>query len=281
MVAPGVATEARNASELDVVVPYPLGRMAAPQLEGLRTEGGRREALKKLHQMKEHHARGSGGGRLRAAIFGINDGLVTNASLVVGVAAAEPGRQVVILAGIAGLVAGAFSMAAGEYISMSVQRELFEAQIALERQELAENPEWEREEVSIIFRAKGLPDEDADRIAGHIIAQPEVALDLMAREELGLNPDDLGSPTGAAGSSFLSFAVGAVVPLLPYIVASGAVALGAALVLAGLVLMTVGGLTARLSQRPVVFGAVRAVLIGAVATGVTYVVGRIVGVAVT
>jgi VIT1/CCC1 family predicted Fe2+/Mn2+ transporter len=188
---------------------------------------------------------------------------------------------VVVLAGIAGLVAGAFSMAAGEYISMSVQRELFEAQIALERQELEENPEWEREEVSIIFRAKGLPAEDADRIADHIIAQPEVALDLMAREELGLNPDDLGSPVGAAASSFLSFAVGAVVPLLPYIVTSGAVALGAALVLAGLVLMTVGALTARLSQRPMVFGALRAVLIGAVATGVTYVVGRIVGVAVT
>ena len=255
--------------------------MSVSQLQAITTERNRREALKKLSQMKEHHARGTGGGRLRAAIFGINDGLVTNASLVVGVAAAEPGRQVVVLAGIAGLVAGAFSMAAGEYISMSVQRELFEAQIALERQELEDNPEWEREEVSIIFRAKGLSDEDADRIADHIIAQPEVALDLMAREELGLNPDDLGSPTGAAVSSFLSFALGAVVPLLPYIFASGAPALGAALVLAGVVLMTVGGLTARLSQRPVAFGSLRALLIGAVATGVTYVVGRIVGLAVT
>jgi VIT1/CCC1 family predicted Fe2+/Mn2+ transporter len=255
--------------------------MAAPQLETVRSERARREALKKLSQMKEHHGQGTGGGRLRAAIFGINDGLVTNASLVVGVAAAEPGRQVVVLAGIAGLVAGAFSMAAGEFISMSVQRELFEAQIALERQELEKNPEWEREEVSIIFRAKGLPEEDADRIADHVIAQPEVALDLMAREELGLNPDDLGSPVGAAVSSFASFAVGAVVPLLPYVFASGALALGAALVLAAVVLMSVGGLTARLSRRPVWFGALRALLIGAVATGVTYVVGRIVGVAVT
>jgi vacuolar iron transporter family protein len=255
--------------------------MAAPQLQSRGTERSRREALKKLSQMKEHHTRGTGGGRLRAAIFGINDGLVTNASLVVGVAAAEPGRQVVILAGIAGLVAGAFSMAAGEFISMSVQRELFEAQIALERRELEDNPDWEREEVSIIFRAKGLPAEDAERIADHIIARPEVALDLMAREELGLNPDDLGSPMGAAVSSFASFAVGAVVPLLPYIVASGSLALGAALVLAAVVLMSVGGLTARLSQRPMWFGALRALLIGALATSVTYVVGRIVGVAVT
>ena len=135
---------------------------------------------------------------LHAAIFGINDGLVTNASLVVGVAAAEPGRQVVILAGTAGLVAGAFSMAAGEYISMSVQREMFESQIALERRELHDDPEGERAEVAVIFRAKGLPAEDADRIADHVMAQPEVALDLMAREELGLNPDDLGSPWGAA-----------------------------------------------------------------------------------
>ena len=255
--------------------------MAAPPLPTRGTERSRREALKKLSQMKEHHTRGTGGGRLRAAIFGINDGLVTNASLVVGVAAAEPGRQVVILAGIAGLVAGAFSMAAGEYISMSVQRELFESQIALERRELEDNPDWEREEVAIIFRAKGLPADDAERIADHIIAQPEVALDLMAREELGLNPDDLGSPIGAAVSSFASFAMGAVVPLLPYIVVSGSVALGAALVLAALVLMSVGGLTARLSQRPTWFGALRALGIGALATGVTYLVGRIVGVAVT
>jgi VIT1/CCC1 family predicted Fe2+/Mn2+ transporter len=232
--------------------------------------------------MKEHHGRStSGGGRLRAAIFGINDGLVTNASLVVGVAAAEPGRHVVILAGIAGLVAGAFSMAAGEYISMSVQRELFESQIALERQELEENPDWEREEVSIIFRAKGLPADDAERIADHIIAQPEVALDLMAREELGLNPDDLGSPTGAALSSFASFALGAMVPLLPYVVSDGVVALGSALILAATLLMAVGGLTANLSQRSVWFGGFRALVIGAVATSVTYVVGRIVGVAVT
>jgi VIT1/CCC1 family predicted Fe2+/Mn2+ transporter len=241
----------------------------------------RQEALRELRGMKERHARGTGGGRLRAAIFGINDGLVTNVSLVVGVAAAEPGRQVVILAGIAGLVAGAFSMAAGEYISMTVQREMFESQIAMERRELQEDPEGERYEVAVIFRAKGLPPEEADRIADSVMAQPDVALDLMAREELGLNPDDLGSPWGAAISSFVAFAAGAAVPLVPYIFLAGTAGMMAALALAAVVMMTVGGITARLSLRSPALGAVRALGIGAVTTGVTYVVGRIVGVAVT
>jgi len=230
--------------------------------------------------MKEHHARSSGGGRLRAAVFGVNDGLVTNASLVVGVAAADPGRHVVILAGIAGLVAGAFSMAAGEFISMSVQRELFEAQIALERKELQEDPEGERHEVAVMFRAKGIDAADAERIADRVMAQPEVALDLMAREELGLNPDDLGSPWGAAMSSFLAFAAGAVIPLVPFVVLSGASAMLVSLALTALVLMAVGAFTARMTHRTIVFGALRALVIGALATGVTYVVGRIIGVAV-
>src|SRR5215468_10565377 len=195
----------------------------------------RQDAMRELLRMKEHHARSSGGGRLRAAVFGVNDGLVTNASLVVGVAAADPGRHVVILAGIAGLVAGAFSMAAGEFISMSVQRELFEAQIALERKELQEDPEGERHEVAVMFRAKGIDAEDAERIADKVMAQPEVALDLMAREELGLNPDDLGSPWGAAMSSFLAFAAGAVIPLVPYALLSGSAAMLVSLALTALV----------------------------------------------
>jgi VIT1/CCC1 family predicted Fe2+/Mn2+ transporter len=231
--------------------------------------------------MKEHHAQGTAGGRLRAAIFGMNDGLVTNASLVIGVAAAAPDRKAVLLAGIAGMVAGAFSMAAGEYISMSVQREMFEAQIALERQELQDDPEGERHEVAVIFRAKGLPAEDAERIADHVMEQPEVALDLMAREELGLNPDDLGSPWGAAISSFLAFAVGAVVPLVPFVLSEGSTAMLASLALAAIVLAVVGAFTATLSRRSPLLGATRALLIGGIATGVTYVVGRLVGVAVT
>jgi vacuolar iron transporter family protein len=231
--------------------------------------------------MKEHHARGTGGGRLRAAIFGANDGLVTNISLVIGVAAAAPDKKAVVLAGIAGLVAGAVSMAAGEFISMSVQREMFEAQIKLEQKELIDDPVGERNEVAVIFRAKGLPLEDAERIADHVMAQPEVALDLMAREELGLNPDDLGSPWGAAFSSLVSFALGAAVPLVPYILSDGASAMAASLVLAGLAIGSVGAFTARVSQRPILFGAARALLIGALATSVTYVVGRLVGATVT
>jgi vacuolar iron transporter family protein len=241
----------------------------------------RQEAVRELRRIKQHHAQGTAGGRLRAAIFGMNDGLVTNASLVVGVAAAEPGRQIVVLAGIAGLVAGAVSMAAGEYISMTVQREMFESQIALERRELVDDPEGERHEVAVMFRAKGIEPNDAERIADSVMEQPEVALDLMAREELGLNPDDLGSPWGAAISSFGAFAVGAAVPLVPYIFLGGTQAMMTALVLAGVVMMTVGGVTARITQHAIAFGALRALIIGALATGVTYAVGRLVGVAVT
>jgi VIT1/CCC1 family predicted Fe2+/Mn2+ transporter len=164
---------------------------------------------------------------------------------------------------------------------MSVQREMFEAQIALERRELETDPEGERHEVAVIFRAKGLGMEDSERIADSVMAQPEVALDLMAREELGLNPDDLGSPWGAALSSFFAFAAGALVPLLPYIWLSGPNALLVSLTFAGLVMMVVGGITARLTQRSIAFGAARALAIGALATGVTYVVGRAVGVAVS
>src|SRR5207248_8067680 len=132
-------------------------------------------------------------------------------------------------------------------------------QIARESRELRDSPAEEREEISVMFRAKGLPEDDAERIADHVMAQPDVALDLMAREELGLNPDDLGSPWGAASSSFLAFAAGAAVPLLPYIFLGGSAALLAALVLAGVVIATVGAFTARLSSRSVVFGALRAV----------------------
>src|ERR687885_645677 len=240
--------------------PRILARATSPQLASCSYT-----AVHELIRIKEHHhAQGTAGGRLRAAIFGMNDGLVTNASLVIGVAAAAPDRKAVLLAGIAGMVAGAFSMAAGEYISMSVQREMFEAQIALERQELQDDPEGERHEVAVIFRAKGLPAEDAERIADHVMEQPEVALDLMAREELRLNPDDLGSPWGAAISSFLAFALGAVVPLLPYAVADGRTALVLALLLAGMVLGLVGWLTAQFTDRPRLFGALRALLIGAV-----------------
>src|SRR5438067_1035720 len=147
-----------------------------------------------------------GGGNLRAAVFGVNDGLVSNASLILGVAGATTDPHTVVLSGIAGMAAGAFAMAAGEYVSVQSQRELYEHQIALERDELKQYPEAEAQELALIYAAKGLPKREAGRLAQRMVADPEHALDTLAREELGLNPDELGSPLGAAASSFVSFA---------------------------------------------------------------------------
>jgi VIT1/CCC1 family predicted Fe2+/Mn2+ transporter len=230
--------------------------------------------------MREHH-RGIGGvrgGRLRAAVFGINDGLVSNASLVIGVAAANPPQNVVVLAGLAGLVAGAFSMAAGEYISVRVQREMYEALIESERREIDEDPEHELFEASVILQARGVPPKFADEVAAHVMADREAALDMMTRDELGLNPDDLGSPWGAAASSFGAFAIGAALPVLPYLFLASPVAFWVALTLAGIALAAVGALSSWLTDLPPWRGALRMVVIGALAVGVTYVIGRLLGV---
>ena len=160
-------------------------------------------------------------GTLRASIFGISDGLVSNLSLVMGVVGANANDQVIVLAGVAGLLAGAFSMGAGEWISMQSQRELFERQIELEREELRVMPEQEEAELAALYRRKGIPDADARRLAHHLMADPDMALDTKVREELGLDPAELGSPWGAAVGSFLAFVVGAAVPLIPYLLADG------------------------------------------------------------
>ncbi len=171
--------------------------------------------------IERRHRGLAGGGNLRAAVFGVNDGLVSNASLILGVAGASADPQVVLLTGVAGLCAGAFAMASGEYVSVRSQREFFEHQIGLERDELAEYPEAEAQELALIYAAKGIPHDEATRLAQKIISDPEQALDTLAREELGLNPDELGSPWGAAVSSLLSFAAGALLPLLPFMLAPG------------------------------------------------------------
>ncbi len=236
--------------------------------------GARRE----LEAIRQHHGSTGRSGSLRAAVFGVNDGLISNFSRVIGMAGADVGGQVVMLAGIAGLVSGAFSMAAGEYVSMRVQRELFEAAINLERREIAEEPVAEQHEVEVILRAQGVPPEDAARIAPRVMEDPELALDLMARQELGLDPDELGSPVGAATSSFASFAVGALIPLLPYVLFASGVALIVAVAASGLSLFGVGALASRLSGRPALFGGVRMLLIGAAAAAVTYGIGKLFGV---
>ncbi len=222
--------------------------------------------------------RASRSGTLRAAIFGINDGLVSNVSLVMGVAGATSETRFVVLAGIAGLLAGAFSMAAGEYISMQSQRELFQRQIELEREEMRVMPEEEERELAGIFRAKGLTQAEAGRIAGRLMDDPEAALDTKVREELGLDPGQLGSAWGAASSSFVSFAIGAAIPLLPFLVATGATALVAAFALALVALFLVGAGVSLLTGRGLLFSGARQVAIGAAAAAITYLVGSLIGV---
>jgi VIT1/CCC1 family predicted Fe2+/Mn2+ transporter len=219
-------------------------------------------------------------GALRAGIFGINDGLVSNTSLVMGFAGAAAPRATVLLAGLAGLLAGAFSMAAGEYISMANQREAYERELQFEREEIEFHPEDEKLELQLIYEAKGVDAETAAAMARQVMSDREVALDTMAREELGLDPDDLGSPWKAALSSFVAFAAGAVLVVLPYLVTGGAAALTAAIVLALLALVTVGVVMARLNGRPVLRSVLRQLTVGVLAAGATFVLGTVFGVAV-
>lgn len=226
---------------------------------------------------KEAVHRGGRSGTLRAAVFGANDGLVSNLSLVMGVAGAVADNHFIVLAGVAGLLAGAFSMAAGEYISMQSQREMFENQIAVEREEMRIMPEVEREELAGIYRAKGIAPADADRIAAQLMQDPEKALDTMVREELGLDPDQLGSSWGAAIYSFVAFGIGAVIPLVPFLLASGEVAFMSALGLSFAALFAVGAAVSIVTGRSMLYSGLRQVAIGAAAAAVTYGVGSLIG----
>ncbi len=264
--------EAGNLAADERVHSHTVTELARPGATDAVT--GRIMARERWHRGRD------GGGSLRAAIFGVNDGLVSNLSLVMGVAGADPGGRFVLLSGVAGLLAGAFSMAAGEYVSVTAQRELFERQIALEREELAIHPEEEQEELALIYQAKGIPAAQAEELAARIIQDKAVALDTLAREELGLNPDDLGSPWGAAGSSFVMFALGALLPVLPYLFTSGAPAVVLSAVLAGLGLATAGAAITLFTGRSALMGALRMLLIGAGAAAITYAVGRLIGVSV-
>lgn len=221
-------------------------------------------------------------GSIRAAVFGVSDGLVSNTALVMGFAGASLAgaidNSVVLFAGLAGLLAGAFSMAAGEYVSMASQRDLFKREIDMERQELIEKPEEERLELELIYRAKGLTKEQAKEISTQIMSNPETALDTLAREELGLDPDELGSAWKAAISSFIAFAIGASVVVIPYALLSGLPAFILAIALALVGMVVVGGTVGWLSGRGIVFSAARQTLWGVGAAAVTYVVGSLVGV---
>jgi VIT1/CCC1 family predicted Fe2+/Mn2+ transporter/rubrerythrin len=220
-------------------------------------------------------------GTLRAVIFGVSDGLVSNLALVMGIAGASQGQgSFVLLAGIAGLLAGSFSMAAGEYISMQSQRELFERQIALEKAELEAMPQEEQAELAQVYRAKGFTPAEAEAIAARMFSDPQHALDTLIREELGLDPDELGSAWGAAAGSFVAFGVGAFVPVIPYLLGSGGTAFVIAIGLSLAALFAVGAAVSLLTGRGLLFSGGRQVLIGAAAAIVTYIVGNAIGAAV-
>ena len=234
-----------------------------------------------LGRIEGRHAN-LGGNALRAAVLGANDGLVSNLSLVMGVAGAALTERAVLVTGLAGLLAGACSMAMGEWISVQSSRELYEKQVGVEESEIATLPDEEREELALIYMAKGLPEEEAKRVAARIMADEKTALHAMAREELGIDPEELGgSPWTAAASSFVLFALGAVVPVLPFAFFRGAVATLASLAASAVTLAGIGFAITLFTGRSVLYTAARQVLYGLGAAGVTFAIGRAIGVAVT
>jgi VIT1/CCC1 family predicted Fe2+/Mn2+ transporter len=230
------------------------------------------------HPSFEHRHRNIHGGMARAAIFGVSDGLTTNISLVLGVAAANTGPGFVRLAGLAGLLAGSFSMAAGEYVSMRAQAELFARELKVEAAAINANPDTERRELAGIYRARGLRPELADEIAAQLMREPDQALESHARDELGIHPDQLGSPFAAAASSLGSFGVGAAVPLLPWYFTTGTAAILASVSLGGVAALAVGAGVGIATARSPAWSALRQLTITTLAAGVVFLVGRIIGV---
>ncbi|MDA1240490.1 MAG: VIT1/CCC1 transporter family protein [Chloroflexi bacterium] len=230
-----------------------------------------------IGRIESRHRALGGGNALRASVLGANDGLVSNLALVAGFAGANPGQGAIILAGLAGLLAGAASMALGEWISVTSSREAAEAQLEAERQELEMDPDSEQEELALIYQAKGLPREEAEQLAAVLMADKENALATLAREELGIVPEDLGSPWAAAIASFILFATGAIIPVVPFFFGDGLgmVALSATGSAAGLFVLGAG--ITLLTGRHWLFGGARQVVLGLAAAVVTYFVGGVIG----
>lgn len=229
----------------------------------------------------EGRHRAMGGNALRAAVLGANDGLVSNLSLIMGVIGAETSNAIILLTGLAGLVAGACSMAMGEWLSVNSSRELYQKQIATEAMELEEVPEEEKEELILIYQAKGLSEPEAKALAERLFADKKTALDTLVREELGVDPEELGgSAWAAAGVSFLLFSFGAIFPVAPYFFLKGEPALWASLGLSGLALAGIGAGTSLFTGRGPLFSASRQLFIGFAAAAVTYGIGRVVGVSI-
>lgn len=212
---------------------------------------------------------------LRAVVFGISDGLISNLSLIVGIAAANSSQHFIILTGIAGLLAGACSMASGEYVSVRTQREVFEHQIAIEKEELAEYPEEEMQELSLIYEARSIPKEDAQKLAALMIANPETALNTLVREELGLNPEDIGSPFSAMMFSFVSFSIGALIPILPFLWSNKKGAILMSLFLTAIALLIVGICLSLFTHKSPFKLGMRMLLFGSIAGGITFIIGHL------
>jgi len=227
----------------------------------------------------EHSHADVSGGWLRAAVFGAMDGLVTNTALVAGVGGGGAAPRAIVLAGAASLVAGAISMALGEYTSVKTQNEQLDLEVEKERRELERNPEGELAELTTMLRVRGVDDRLAERVAAQLSKDPDIALRLHVVAELGLNPDDKPSPRVAAVSSFLTFGTGALLPLLPYLF--GVSVLWPALVCGGAGLLVAGVLSSRFAPRPWWYAGLRQLLFGAAAAGITYAVGSAIGVAVS
>lgn len=220
----------------------------------------------------------SGTVNVRAGVLGFNDGLISNVSLVMGVTGATSDSSFIVIAGISGLLAGAFSMAAGEYVSVRAQRDVYEREIEVERAELEEVPREEAQELSLIYQRKGFTRQEARAVAERIIANPEVALETLAREELGLDPDQLGNPWTAAISSFLAFGFGALIPLLPNLFADDFLALIVTVALSGAAVFGIGALLGALTGKNLFWGGGRMLFVGAAAAGVTYGIGSLIGI---
>jgi vacuolar iron transporter family protein len=254
------------------------GDMAAATATDAERRGRVAASVAEITKSETWHR--GGAGTLRAIVFGASDGLVSNLSLIMGVAGATAQASFILLSGIAGLLAGAFSMAAGEYISVKSQVEVLERQIALERAELDAIPEEEFEELVAIYRSKGLPEADARRFAEHIFQDKEVALQTLVREELGLDAAGMSSPVAAAAGSFTAFCIGAAIPVIPYLFGGGDMVMFTAFGISLVALFILGALVSMLSGRSLLFSGFRQVAIGAAAAIVTYIVGRAIGVGV-
>src|SRR6201987_446983 len=256
-------------------------RSHARVIEALAAPSPRAFSGPTIARLEGRH-RGLGGNALRAAVLGANDGLCSNLSLVMGVAGADLAPHAILVTGLAGLLAGACSMALGEWLSVSTTRESYQRQIKTEADELEQVPEEEEEELALIYQAKGLPEHQAKALAQRLIANKETALDTLVREELGIDPDELGgSAWAAAGTSFLLFSVGAIFPVAAYFWLTGSPAVIASLAASGLALFLIGAGTTLFTGLGVWFSGLRQLLIGFAAAGVTYGVGRRIGAAVT